>query len=101
MNVYPPKRSYGDNQLLRVHRYAEVGTSGGGRWLIQKVIPARMMGELKSETGKEREPGKETLMNELLQWAVRALSLCRILRIVSQRGKEDGIFIDQFLNLFG
>ena len=68
---------------------------------LQEVIPARMMGELKSETGKEREPGKETLMNELLQWAVRALSLCRILRIVSQRGKEDGIFIDQFLNLFG
>ena len=45
---------YGDNQLLRVHRYAEVGTSWGGRWLIQEVIPERMMGELKSETGKER-----------------------------------------------
>lgn len=40
-------------------------------------------------------------MSELLQWVMRAVSLCRILRILSQRGKEDGIIIDQFLNLFG
>lgn len=50
-----PMGGYGDSQLLRVHRYAEVGTSGGGRWLIQEVIPERMMGELKSEAGKDRD----------------------------------------------
>ena len=58
-----PRGDYGDNQLLTVHRSAEAGASGGGRWLIQEVIPERMMGELKSETGKERGPGKETSMS--------------------------------------
>ena len=48
-----------------------------------------------------KEPGKEMSMSELLQWVIRALSLCRILGIVSQRGKGDGIFIDEFLDRFG
>lgn len=43
-------------------------------------------------------------MSELLPEATGVHSLqglCRILRIVSQRGKEVGVFINQFLNLFG
>ena len=57
-----------------------------------------------NETWKENKPRKRTLVGELLWGVTRAQSLwglCKILRIVSHRGKEDGVFIDQSLNLFG
>lgn len=72
--------------------------------LRHEAIPGRVMSELENETWKERKPRKGTLMSKLLQRVTRAQflwGLCRILRIVSQRGKEVGVFIDQFLNLFG